>query len=128
MKKTKKEIQQDMRDFENIVFETFRLHEEDKTLEAFNDEFEYFQFANMERESDKYSYDTWEERKENEYLASIDNDDIVIRRYFIHSFISFLTVFFRLFQCYFMNEKYEFTETGKFVQKMYNDYLNLEIE
>ena len=123
MKKTIRDIQKDVCTLEDVIFETTRTHEDDVVLLAFNEEFEFFLFANREDDEEKY-----EDTVENQYLGSIDTDDVKIRRYFMHTFISFLTIFFRMFQYYLLDEKREFTETGNIIKQMYNEYLEYEIE
>ena len=139
MEKSIKDIQKDVCTLEDIVFETARVLEDndrkDKALTAFNDEFAYFLWGNSEDDSGKY-----EDSVENNYLGSIDSDDVEMKRYFMHTFISFLVIFFRLYYDYLLekdengndktDENYNpiFTENGKIIKKMYDEYLNFEIK
>lgn len=126
MKKTTKEIQEDVNMLEDIIFETSRVLEDkgraDKALDTFSDEYGFFLFAN--REDD--------DGNDDNYLHVIESEDVSIRRYFMHTFIAFLITFHRLYETYLIDTvehgNVTYTSNGNIIHKMYLEYLDLEID
>ena len=114
MKKTTSELQKDVNMLEDIIFETSRVLEdegkEDKSLTAMSEEYAFFLFANKEDE----------DGNDDNYQHVIESEDAEIRRYFMHTFVSFLVVFFRLYEYLLVeridNGKTIYTENGNIIK------------
>ena len=130
MKKSIKEIQKDVLTLEDVMQKTLEANQDIEALKTLKSEFEFFLIANENDEFDD----------EEQFTNVLSNEDVSIQRYFMHTFISFLVIFFRCYEYYLIERDTDgkaktdknfyavYTEEGQRIKKMYDEYLNYEIE